>query len=154
MIGDPLAAGADLLFGTGLIRRDAQPGGHPVLTASRGQSTLRDTMTPLQDLTVEQLRKLVAIREQIETLQGEIDLIAGGEAPAPTAPLKRRGRRKKSRSQAARVAVAARWAKVGAKRAEAEPKRRRKMSAVARARMAAAAKARWAKAKAAGKNRL
>jgi hypothetical protein len=69
-------------------------------------------MTQLQDLTVEQLRKLVAIREQIETLQGEIDLIAGGESPYPTAPLKRRGRRKKSRSQAARVAVAARWAKV------------------------------------------
>ena len=81
-------------------------------------------MTPLQDLTVEQLRKLVAIREQIETLQGEIDLIAGGESPSPTAPLKRRGRRKKSRSQAARVAVAARWDKVRAKKASEDERRR------------------------------
>ena len=124
------------------------------MTASRGRSTLRNIMTPLQDLTVEQLRKLVAIREQIETLQSEIDLITGGESPAPIAPLKRRGRRKKSRSQAARIAVAARWAKVRAKRAGIGPKRRRKMSAAARAKMAAAAKARWAKAKTAGKNRL
>ena len=124
------------------------------MTASWGRSTLHNTMTPLQDLTVEQLRKLVAIREQIETLQSEIDLIAGGESPAPTAPLKRRGRRKKSRFQADRITVAARWAKVKAKRAEAEPKKRRKMSAAAKAKMAAAAKARWAKAKAAGKNRL
>ena len=165
MIGDSPATGGDLLFRTGLIRAAkpnsggilGHPGssclGHPVLTVSWGRSTLRDTMTPLQDLTVEQLRKLVAIREQIETLQSEIDLIAGGGSPS-TAPLRRRGRRKKSRSQAARIAVTVRWAKVKAERAEAEPKRRRKMSAVTRARMADAAKARWAKAKAAGKNRL
>jgi hypothetical protein len=51
-------------------------------------------MTPLQDLTVEQLRKLVAIREQIDTLQGEIALIAGGESAAPMTPLKGRGRGK------------------------------------------------------------
>ena len=113
---------------------------------------MRDTMTPLQDLTLEQLRKLVAIREQIETLQGEIEAIAGGgESSAPDKPP---GTRKMSRSEAARIAVAARWAKVRAKRMEAEPERRRKVSAAARARMAAAAKARWAKAKAAGKNRL
>jgi hypothetical protein len=111
-------------------------------------------MTPLQDLTVQQLRKLVAIREQIDTLQGEIDLIAGGESAAPTTPLKGPGRRKKSRSEAARIAVAARWAKVRAERAGTGPKSRRKMSAAARARMATAAKARWAKVKAAGKNRL
>jgi hypothetical protein len=59
-----------------------------------------------------------------------------------------------SRSEAARIAVAARWAKVRAAKAEAAPKKRRKVSAVGRARMAAAARARWAKAKAAGKNTL
>ena len=35
-------------------------------------------MTPLQNLTVEQLRKLIAIKEQIETLRGEIESIASG----------------------------------------------------------------------------
>ena len=112
-------------------------------------------MTPLQNLTVEQLRQLVAIKEQIESLQGEIESIAGGggsSAPAP--PEKRRGRRKMSRSAAARIAVAARWAKVRAAKAEGAPTKRRKMSAATRAKMAAAAKARWAKAKAKGKNRL
>ena len=53
-------------------------------------------MTPLQDWTVEQLRKLVAIREQIETLQSEINLITGGESPAPIAPLKSAGAEGKS----------------------------------------------------------
>ena len=49
---------------------------HPVLTATRRRSALHETMTPLQKLTVEQLRKLVAIREQIEALQGQIEAIA------------------------------------------------------------------------------
>jgi hypothetical protein len=112
-------------------------------------------MTTLQNLTVEQLRQLVAIKEQIETLQGEIESIAGGGgSSAPTAPHKRPGRKKMSRSAAARIAVTARWAKVRAAKAEAAPKKRRKVSAAARARMATAAKARWAKAKAKGKNRL
>jgi hypothetical protein len=108
-------------------------------------------MTPLENLTVKQLRKLVAIKEKIETLQGEIEAITGGEAAAPQ---KRRGRKKMSFSARARLGAAARWAKVRAVRAEAAPKKRRKMSAAGRARMAAAAKARWAKAKAEGKNRL
>jgi hypothetical protein len=109
-------------------------------------------MTPLQNLTVEQLRKLILIKEQIETLQGEIEAIAGGgESSAPDKPP---GTRKMSRSEAARIAVAARWAKARAANAEPEPKKRRKVSAAARARLSAAAKKRWAKAKAQGKSRL
>jgi hypothetical protein len=108
-------------------------------------------MTQLQNLTVEQLRKLIAIREQIETLQGEIESIAGGESAAPKKP---RGARKMSRSQAARIAVAARWAKTRAAKVEGAPKKRRKMSAATKAKMVAAAKARWAKVKAEGKSRL
>jgi len=111
-------------------------------------------MTPLQNLTVEQLRKVVAIKEQIETLQGEIEAITGGGGfAAPEIP-KRWGRKKMSFVERGRIAAAARWGKVRATKAEAAPKKRRKVSAAGRARMAAAAKARWAKAKAEGKNRL
>ena len=106
-------------------------------------------MPNLENLSVEQLRKAVAIKEQIETLQGEIEAITGGggESIAPENP-NRRGPRKMS--HAARVAIAtaqkARWAKVKAeKREEAEPQKQRKISAAGRARIAAAAKARWAK---------
>ena len=108
-------------------------------------------MTPLQNLSVEQLRKLISIKEQIETLQGEIEAMAGGSGSAAPEIPKRRGRKKMSFTARARLGAAARWAKV---RAEAAPKKRRKVSAAGRARMAAAAKARWAKAKGEGKNRL
>jgi hypothetical protein len=105
-------------------------------------------MTPLQNLTVEQLRKAIAIKEQIEALQGEIEAMAGGsESPAPEIP-KRRGRKKMSFAERARLGAAARWAKVKAAKGEdAAPKKRRRVSAAGRARMAAAQRARWAKAK-------
>jgi hypothetical protein len=109
-------------------------------------------MTTLQNLTVEQLRKLVSVKEQIQTLQGQIESIAGGGLSA--ASNKPAGARKMSRSQRARIAVTARWAKARAANGAAAPKERRKVSPAARARMAAAAKARWAKAKAEGKNKL
>jgi len=35
-------------------------------------------MTNLHDLTTSQLNRIIAIKEQIETLQGEIESIAGG----------------------------------------------------------------------------
>lgn len=111
-------------------------------------------MTPLQNLSVEQLRKLISIKEQIETLQGEIEAMAGGSGSAAPEIPKRRGRKKMSFTARARLGAAARWAKVRAVRAETAPKKRRKVSAAGRARMAAAAKARWAKAKGEGKNRL
>ena len=109
-------------------------------------------MTKLTDLTTTQLRRIIAIKEQIETLQGQIDAIAGGggEFPALTAPHQRRGRRKMSRSAAARIAVTARWAKVRAAKAEATPKKRRISAAHRRKLMKALAKARkmrWAKKK-------
>jgi hypothetical protein len=107
-------------------------------------------MTPLQNLTVEQLRRAVSIKEQIERLKGEIEAITGdGGSGAPESP--RRARKKMSFSERARVAVTARWAKARAAKVkagkveEAEPKKKRKMSAAGRARIAAAAKARWAK---------
>jgi hypothetical protein len=44
-------------------------------------------MTKPTSLTTNQLRQIIAIKEQIETLQGQIDVIAaggGGEVPTPS----------------------------------------------------------------------
>ena len=45
-------------------------------------------MTNLHDLTTSQLNRIIAIKEQIETLQGQIESIAvgggGGEVPTPS----------------------------------------------------------------------
>lgn len=115
-------------------------------------------MTELRNLTVAQLRQVVSIKEQIESLTAQLNGIMGApSASVPEAPVERRGKYK--RSAAARAAMAAaqkaRWTKVKGEVAPTAPvRKRRKMSAAARARMAAAAKARWAKAKADGKTRL
>ena len=82
-------------------------------------------MINLQDLTTSQLNRIIAIKEQIETLQSEMESIAndGIETSAQTSvPVKEAGKRR--------------------------------MSAAGRARIAAAATARWAKAKAAGQSTL
>ena len=105
-------------------------------------------MTALHNLTVEQLRKLIGIKEQIETLQGEIEAITGGDESGT--PPQRRGGKKMSFAARARLGAAARWAKVRAAKAEPAPRKRRKVSAAGRARMAVAAKARWAKSRGAG----
>jgi len=113
-------------------------------------------MTNLTHLTISQLRNIVAMREQIESLQGEIDLIArnGGEIPIPP-PVDTPQKRRMSASSRAKIAAAkARWAKVRAAKGEVAPKKRQKMSAAWKAKLAAAARARWAKAKAAGKTTL
>jgi hypothetical protein len=102
-------------------------------------------MIELHNLTVEQLRKMVSLKEQIETLQAEIEAISGGsEAAAPENP-KSRGRKKMSFSERARIAVAARWAKARAAKAAGEPKKKGRFSAAHRAALAAAQQARWAK---------
>lgn len=108
-------------------------------------------MTTLQNLTTDQLRKAISIKEEIERLEGELAGITGNGAPAP-----RKWRKRRRMSRAAKAAIAAaqraRWAKI--KGGKATPKKRRRMSAAGRANIAAAAKVRWARAKAAGKTRL
>jgi len=117
-------------------------------------------MTNLTDLTTGQLHRIIAIKEQIENLQAQIDSIAagGGDGAGISTPSARRVPKKRRMSAAGRARIAAgqkaRWAKVKAAKGGAAPKKRRKMSAAAKAKMAAAARARWAKAKAQGKNRL
>ena len=125
-------------------------------------------MTKLNDLTTNQLRGILAIKEQIEALQGQVDSIiaGGGEIPIPsarveaTAPAKRKYRmtaaHKHKLIKALARARAIRWAKIkgtGAAKADKLAKTR-KMSAAVKAKLRAIAKARWAKAKAEGKKGL
>jgi hypothetical protein len=104
-------------------------------------------MSTLGNLSIDQLKRAIHVREQMDSLQEELDGILGGEIPVPRA-----GKRKMSAAARAKIAAAqkARWAKLKGP----SPKPKRKMSAAGRAAISAAAKARWKKAKAAGKSRL
>ena len=120
-------------------------------------------MTDLATLTTTQLRQVLAIKEQIETLQGQLDSIAGGgeiQSPsteeAPT-PAKRKyhmsaaHRRKliKALARARKI----RWAKAKGTKGKSAKKDWRNSPAV-RAKLSAAAKLRWAKARAEGRKTL
>jgi hypothetical protein len=91
----------------------------------------------ITELTTTQLRQILAIKEQMETLQSEIDSIAGGEVPTPADeefPKKRR----RSAAVRARMAAAqqARWAKIkGTVATDFKPAKRgkRRISAAGRA---------------------
>ena len=68
--------------------------------------------TPLADLSLQQLKRAVAIRERIEDLAGELDQIIGQPRPSMrSAPVRKR--RKLSAAGRARISAAmkARWAK-------------------------------------------
>ena len=97
----------------------------------------------LTSLSLEQLHRAVAIKEQIAALETDLSEILGVPS-SMTSVGNLRGRRKRSAVARARMAAAqkARWAKRDGKPAK---KPRRKMSARARANLAAAARARWAK---------
>ncbi len=103
----------------------------------------------LASLSIEQLRRAVALKEQIEALAGELRGVLGSP------PIKR-GRRTRSAATRARMAAAqrARWANARGTTPKKARRARRKISAAGRARIAAAAKARWAAAKRAGKRTL
>lgn len=110
-------------------------------------------MTNLIDLTTSQLNSIIAIKEQIEALQGQIDSIVagdGGDSPAPTIVTK--PHRRRSAAVRARMAAAARarWAKIkgtGATDAKPPKKGKRRLSAAGRVAIIAATKARWARVK-------
>jgi hypothetical protein len=119
-------------------------------------------MTNLQNLTVEQLRKVVAIKEKIEALEAKLAKVGGGRGPgrprgAVAAPVVRRRRRMSAAAKASIAAAQrARWAKVKGRKAAptANVKKKRKVNAATRARLADIARARWAKVKASGKSTL
>ena len=122
-------------------------------------------MTKLTNLTTNQLRQILAIKEQMETLQSQLQSIAGGEIPTPAAEeASTPGKRKYHMSAAHRRklikalarARKIRWAKAKAKgKAKSKPaKKDWRSSPAVKAKLSAAAKARWAKARAEGKTRL
>jgi hypothetical protein len=123
---------------------------------SREFAGILSAMKLLSDLSVADLRRVIALKEQIEALEGQLEAIAENtaghvgtaEAPAPAKPAKRRlspSHRRKLIKALAR-ARKMRWAK--ATGTDAAPKKRR-MSAAGRAAISAAAKARWARVRAA-----
>lgn len=106
-------------------------------------------MNSIANLSAQQLRRAASIRDQLDSLNAELERLLGaanGQAtPAGSRTMSTAARRKIA------VAQKARWAKA---RGTATLGTRRKMSAAARKKIAAAAKARWAKVKAAGRKSL
>lgn len=99
------------------------------------------------------LRRAAEIKEQIDSLQDELDtLLSGHETKSTAAPRSGGKGRGMSAAGRARIAAAARarWAKVRAAKGgdqtqSKDGSKRRKMSAAARKKIAEAAKARWAR---------
>jgi len=106
-------------------------------------------VTNLANVSVQQLKRAVSVRERIEKLEHELAQILGESHSSTHSANGQHVRRKMSASARAKIGAAqrARWAKQ-------KGKGRRKMSASARAKIAAAARARWAKAKAANRKTL
>ena len=108
-------------------------------------------MKSLSDYSIVQLRSVIAVREKLASLQGELDALTGGVTVDPPTgdhtPSKRKYRmtaaHKRKLVKALARARKIRWA--NAKSAKIAPKKRRRMSAAGRAAISAAAKARWAK---------
>jgi len=118
-------------------------------------------MTKLTDLTTSQLNHIIAIKEQIEALQAQMDSITGGgeipipftEAPAPT-------RRKYHMTAAHKrklIKALAKARKIRSAKLKAAKKGKKKdwrSRPATRAKLRAAARARWAKVRAEGRKRL
>jgi hypothetical protein len=115
-------------------------------------------MTNITKLTTTQLNQIIAIKQQIEALQSQIDSIAGdgggeNDIPIPAtedAPVRAKRKyhlsatHRRKLMKALAKARKMRWAK----------KKDRRSSPAVRAKLRAAAKARWARVKAEGKSRL
>jgi hypothetical protein len=118
-----------------------------------GHKGILDQMKSLSDYSLVELRWVIALKEKIEALHGELEAITGEVAVASTeAPASaKRAKRKLSAAHKRKLIKALararkmRWAKA---KAASAPKKRR-MSKAGRAAISAAAKARWAKVRAA-----
>ena len=95
----------------------------------------------MTELSIDQLRRAVQLKEQIDNLEIELSQILS-QIPEKSRPSASRGRKARVSVRGNRKVVAVRKT------------RKRRMSAAARARISAAAKARWKKAKGSGKNSL
>jgi hypothetical protein len=104
-----------------------------------------NTMSSLVNLTVLQLQRALQIKQQIESLERELQQIEGTQRNGL-----HRGRRTISAAGRQRIADAqrARWAKQKGSNSAPKAKRKSSMSAAGRARIAAAQRRRWARVKA------
>ena len=111
------------------------------------------TIKELLHLSASKLKRVVALKSQIERLEAQLGKLVSATSSAP-AEKAVHSRRKMSAATKRKIAAAAkvRWAKYHS--AKGPKNGKRIMSAAARRKIAAAAKARWAKAKAAGKKHL
>ena len=85
------------------------------------------TNNPLAKLSVLQLKRAVAIREQMQTLQNELDRLAGGQSASGTnsaAPQKKKGKMSAEARAKLSASMTARWAKIKAAKAKAERSRK------------------------------
>ena len=74
-----------------------------------------------------QLKRAVAIREQIQTLQNELDRIAGSQTTPErnsAAPQKKKGKMSAEARAKLSASMTARWAKIKAAKARAERSRK------------------------------
>jgi len=108
-------------------------------------------MNQMSDVSVEQLRRAVQIKEEIEALESQLGRLLGGNGASRGRPVGRpaAGRRRMSAAGRARIAAAlrARWARARSGTGS-STRKRRTMSPAARAKIAAAQRARWAKVRA------
>jgi hypothetical protein len=85
------------------------------------------------NITPQQLRKAADIQEKIQSLQGELGQILGGQVPTPAQTFEAPKKRKSSAAARAKMRAAqkARWAKIKGTAPSAKPaqKPKRKMSA-------------------------
>ena len=105
------------------------------------------------NVSTDQLRRALQIKQQIETLESQLSSLLSGAPTIRRQGTRMGGRRTMSASARARIAAAqrARWAKAkgtSSSNGNAPGKRRKKMSAAGRAAIAAAQRARWARKKA------
>jgi hypothetical protein len=100
-------------------------------------------MTDLLNLSTAKLKRIIALKQQIERLSAQLQSLAGGPAIPGGKPPKKKWTMSASARAKIGAAQKARWAKVNAVATPAEKKRT--MSAAGRAAVAAAQKARWAK---------
>jgi hypothetical protein len=119
------------------------------LLTLHGRMRYLSLMTNLNVFTISQLHRIIAIKEKIEALQGEIRTIAGdgGDIPSPF-PENQPKRRRRSAAVRAKMAAAqrSRWARIkGETDSEPAKQGKRRLSAAGGAAISAAVKPRWAR---------
>jgi len=100
-------------------------------------------MTDLLNLSTAKLKRIIALKQQIEKLSAQLQSLAGSSATPVGRPPKKKWTMSASARAKIGAAQKARWAKVNA--AATPAKKKRTMSAAGRAKVAAAQRARWAK---------